>query len=115
MFNSQNFAYMSFIILEGNLGEKVSLSWLTSLSWAEGEVKMYRMYREIQNLDQKFSLKLLQNFSFSESSRMTPVTEHLCDILETSVTGPKVYRLIFFFWDHGGVQLSWEPVHMIYL
>ena len=23
-----------------------------SLSWAEGEVKMYRMYREIQNLDQ---------------------------------------------------------------
>ena len=28
-----------------------------SLSWAEGEVKMYRMYREIQNLDQNFSLK----------------------------------------------------------
>ena len=28
-----------------------------SLSWAEGEVKMYRMYRKIQNLDQNFSLK----------------------------------------------------------
>ena len=28
-----------------------------SLSWVEGEVKMYRMYREIQNLDQNFSLK----------------------------------------------------------
>ena len=28
-----------------------------SLSWAGGEVKMYRMYREIQNLDQNFSLK----------------------------------------------------------
>ena len=28
-----------------------------SLSWAEGEVKMYRMYREIQNLDQNFSPK----------------------------------------------------------
>ena len=28
-----------------------------SLSWAEGKVKMYRMYREIQNLDQNFSLK----------------------------------------------------------
>ena len=45
------------VILEGNLGEKVSLSWLTSLSWAEGEVKMYRIYREIQKLDQNFSLK----------------------------------------------------------
>ena len=35
---------------------------------------MYRMYKEIQNLDQNFSeiLKLLQNFSLSESSRMTP-------------------------------------------
>ena len=28
-----------------------------SLSWAEGEVKMYRIYREILNLDQNFSLK----------------------------------------------------------
>ena len=28
-----------------------------SLFWAEGEVKMYRTYREIQNLDQNFSLK----------------------------------------------------------
>ena len=28
-----------------------------SLSWAEGEVKMYRMYSEVQNLDQNFSLK----------------------------------------------------------
>ena len=37
----------SGVILEGDLGEKVSLSWLTSLSWAEGEVKMYRRYREI--------------------------------------------------------------------
>ena len=45
------------VILEGDLGEKVSLSWLTSLSWAEGEVKMYRIYKEIQNLDQNFSLK----------------------------------------------------------
>ena len=45
-----------------------------SLSWAEGEVKMYRMYREIQNLDQNLPeiLKLSQNFSLSESSRMTP-------------------------------------------
>ena len=33
---------------------------------------MYRLYREIQNLDQNFSLKLLQNFSIYESSRMTP-------------------------------------------
>ena len=63
---------MTGVILEGDLREKVSLNWLTSLSWAEGEVKMYRMYREIQNLDQNFSLKLLQNFSLSESSRMTP-------------------------------------------
>ena len=33
---------------------------------------MYRMYREIQNLDQNLPevLKLLQNFSLSESSRM---------------------------------------------
>ena len=29
-----------------------------SLFWAEGEVKMYRTYREIQNLDQNFSLSL---------------------------------------------------------
>ena len=28
-----------------------------SLLWAEGEVSMYRTYREIQNLDQNFSLK----------------------------------------------------------
>ena len=37
---------------------------------------MYRMYREIQNLDQNFSLiflKLLQNFFLSISSRMIPV------------------------------------------
>ena len=27
------------------------------LSWAEREVKMYRMYRVVQNLDQNFSLK----------------------------------------------------------
>ena len=42
----------------GDLGEK-GLSKLAdfSLSWAEGEVKMYRMYREMQNLDQNFSLK----------------------------------------------------------
>ena len=47
------------VILEGNLGEKVSLSWLTSpyLKLSEGEVKMYRMYREIQNLDHNFSQK----------------------------------------------------------
>ena len=47
-----------------------------SLSWAEGEEKMYRIYRvcrEVQSLDQNFSLKSLQNFSLSESSRMTPV------------------------------------------
>ena len=44
-----------------------------SLSWAEGEVKMYRMYREIQTLDQNFSLKSSQNFSLSERSKMTPV------------------------------------------
>ena len=47
----------SGVILEGDLGEKVSISWLTSLYWAVGEVKMYRMYKEIQNLDQNFSLK----------------------------------------------------------
>ena len=42
----------------GRLGRK-SLPKLDdfSLSWAEGEVKMYRMYREIQNLDRNFSLK----------------------------------------------------------
>ena len=51
------YIYISGVILKGDLGEKVSLSWLTSISWAEGEVKMYRMYREIQNLDQNFSLK----------------------------------------------------------
>ena len=92
------------VTLEGDLGEKVSLSWLTSpylpvplsslsffsstiytisfppfsgrrhkmthkgwrvvkpqlnqtLSWAEGEVKLYRIHSEIQNLDQNFSLK----------------------------------------------------------
>ena len=28
-----------------------------SLSWAKEEVNIYRMYREIQNLDQNFSLK----------------------------------------------------------
>ena len=35
---------------------------------------MYRMYRETKNLDQNFPeiLKLSQNFSLSESSRMTP-------------------------------------------
>ena len=33
---------------------------------------MYRIYREIQNLDQNFSLKLLQNFSLSEICRMAP-------------------------------------------
>ena len=43
-----------------------------SLSWAEGEVKMYRKYREIQNLGQNFSLKSW-NFSLSENLRMTPV------------------------------------------
>ena len=65
------------VILEGDLGEKVSLSWLTSPCLGEGEMKMYRMYREILNLDQNFSpeiLKLSQNFSLSESSRMTPVS-----------------------------------------
>ena len=33
---------------------------------------MYKMDREILNLDQNFSLKLPQNFSLSESSKMTP-------------------------------------------
>ena len=37
------------VILDGNFGEKVSLSWLTSPYRAKGEVKMYRMYRENQN------------------------------------------------------------------
>ena len=37
---------------------------------------MFRMYREIQTLDQNFSLKSLQNFSLSESFKMTPV-KHL--------------------------------------
>ena len=37
---------------------------------------MYRMYRKIQNLDQNFSLKSLQNLS--ESSRMTPDTTKNC-------------------------------------
>ena len=57
----------------GRFGRK-SLPKLTdfSLSRAEGEVKMYRIYRDIQNLDQNFFLKLLQNSSLSESSRMTP-------------------------------------------
>ena len=35
-------------------------------------MKMYSMYREIQNFEQNFFLKLSQNF-LSESSRMTPV------------------------------------------
>ena len=52
--------YTQLVILEGDLGEK-SLPKLAdfSLSWAVREVKMYRMFREIQNLDQNFSLKLL--------------------------------------------------------
>ena len=45
------------VILEGDLGEKVPKLADFSLSWAEGEVKMYRMDREIQNLDHNFSLK----------------------------------------------------------
>ena len=45
------------VILEGNLGEKVSLNWLTSPYLVLGGVKMYRIYKEIQNLDQNFSLK----------------------------------------------------------
>ena len=42
----------------GRFGRK-SLPKLTdfSLNWPEGEVKMNRMYREIQNLNQNFSLK----------------------------------------------------------
>ena len=66
------------VILEGDLGEKVSLSWLTS-PYLELREKWKciecTMYKEMQNLDQNFSqkiLKLLQNFSLSESSRMTP-------------------------------------------
>ena len=49
-----------------------------SLSWAEGEVKMFRLYREIQNLDQNLpeSLNISQNFSLSESSRMAPGQNH---------------------------------------
>ena len=51
-----------------------------SQSWAEGEVKMYRMYREIQNFDQNFSLKSWNccKTSLSESSRMTHVIMY-CD------------------------------------
>ena len=51
-----NLVTYSGVILEGDLGEKVSLCWLTSLSWAEEEVKMYRMCKETKNLDQNFSL-----------------------------------------------------------
>ena len=45
-----------------------------SLSSAEGEVKMYRMYREIPKFGPKLLpeiLNMLLNFSLSESSRMT--------------------------------------------
>ena len=49
-----------------------------SLFWAEGEVLMYRTYRKIQDLDQTKLLpeiqKMLQNFSLSESSRLTPAS-----------------------------------------
>ena len=45
-----------------------------SLLWVEGEVSMYRTYREIQNLYQNFSLKMMQNFSLSESSRLSQVS-----------------------------------------
>ena len=46
-----------------------------SLSSAEGEVKMYRMYSVVKKFGPKLLpeiLKLSQNFSLSESSRMTP-------------------------------------------
>ena len=49
---------------------------------------MHRMYREIQNLGQNFSLKSWLNSSQSESSRMTP--------------GPDIIRApdkaVFFFY-----------------
>ena len=48
---------ISGLSLGGDLEERVSISWLTSLLWAEGQVKMYRTYKEIQNSDQNFSLK----------------------------------------------------------
>ena len=66
---------VSGVILQGDL-EKKSLPKLAdfSLSSAEGEVKMYSMYREIQNLDQNFFLKSrnCHKTSLSESFRMTP-------------------------------------------
>ena len=49
--------FLLALSLEGDLGEK-SLCNLAhfSLFCTEGEVKMYRTYREIQNLEQNFSL-----------------------------------------------------------
>ena len=49
-----------------------------SLAWAEGEVKMYIMYREIQNLAKTspWNPELGQNFSLSESSKMTPAQSY---------------------------------------
>ena len=63
MLDMSPLSLLAGIILEGDLGKKVSLSWLTSLSWAEEEVKMYRKYREIQNLDQNLPeiLNMSQN------------------------------------------------------
>ena len=51
-----------------------SLPKLADFSYFEQreKLKCKRRYREIQFLDQNFSLKLSQNFSLSESSRLTP-------------------------------------------
>ena len=42
---------------------------------------MYRTYSEIQKLDHNFSLKMSQNFSLSESSRLTPEVSQCCLVL----------------------------------
>ena len=54
-----------------------------SLCWAEGEVKMYRTYREIQNLDQNFS------WSPENVAKLLPVWKlqaHPCVVLKFCLT-----------------------------
>ena len=60
--------------LEDDLGKKFPYNLaLFSLSGVEGEVEMYRIYKEIRT---ETSPLLLLNFSLSESSRLSPGKLH---------------------------------------
>ena len=67
----------------------------------------HKMYREMQNSDQNFSLKLSQNFSLSESSRMCEVVFKLvyCKTMYESKTCTNLEPVILKFYSLSFITL----------